>query len=93
MKGRATIAGSSVRGTAKCISTATASAVVFGMLTATGKSALAPIDGAGERDRSAGLFHWLDVKPEAPQEFVWLTPVVGIDYTITTSTGLKWQIK
>jgi hypothetical protein len=33
------------------------------------------------------------VLPEQPQELVWLTPQVGIDYTIKTSTDLEWQIK
>lgn len=40
-----------------------------------------------------GIRHFLHVAPEQPQELVWLVPQVGIDYTITTSTNLKWQIK
>ena len=40
-----------------------------------------------------GLRHFLYVEPEQPQELVWLVPQVGIDYTITASTNLKWQIK
>lgn len=39
-----------------------------------------------------GLFTWLHVEPTEPQQLVWLTPQVGIDYTIETSTGLKWNI-
>lgn len=39
-----------------------------------------------------GLITWLHVEPTEPQQLVWLTPQVGIDYTITTSTGLKWNI-
>lgn len=40
-----------------------------------------------------GLITWLKVTPEEPQELVWLTPQVGIDYYISTSSALKWQIK
>ena len=41
----------------------------------------------------SGLAHWLHVTPETPQQLVWLVPQYGIDYTIETSSGLKWQIK
>lgn len=41
----------------------------------------------------SGLQRFLHVTPEEPQELVWLVPQYGIDYTITTSTGLKWEIK
>jgi hypothetical protein len=41
----------------------------------------------------AGLSHFLHVAPEAPQHLVWLVPQYGIDYIITTSSGLEWQIK
>jgi hypothetical protein len=49
--------------------------------------------GSGERTRDTGLYHWLTVTPTEPQHLVWLTPQVGIDYQIETSTDLKWQIK
>lgn len=49
--------------------------------------------GAAERTRESGLLSWIRVQPEQPQELVWLTPQVGIDYTIETSTDLEWQIK
>lgn len=41
----------------------------------------------------SGLQRFLHVTPEEPQELVWLVPQYGIDYTVTTSTGLKWNIK
>lgn len=50
-------------------------------------------DGSADRTRESGVHHWMKVSPEQPQEFVWLTPQVGIDYDIETSTNLKWQIK
>ena len=50
-----------------------------------------PIGGSGDRSREAGLIHWMQVTPEAPQQFVWLSPQ-GIDYNIETSTGLHWKI-
>ena len=50
-------------------------------------------DGSAERTRKTGLYHYLHVWPEQPQELVWLTPQVGIDYQIETSTDLEWQIK
>jgi hypothetical protein len=50
-------------------------------------------DGSAERTREAGLRHWIKVQPEQPQEIVWLTPQVGIDYQIETSTDLHWIIK
>lgn len=53
--------------------------------------ALRGIAGNGGRSREAGVFHWLKVIPEAPQNFVWLHPE-GIDYDIETSTNLKWKI-
>ena len=48
---------------------------------------------ASKPTEDTGIRHFLHVAPEQPQELVWLVPQVGIDYTITTSTNLKWQIK
>jgi hypothetical protein len=48
---------------------------------------------AAERTRESGLYHYLHVLPEQPQELVWLTPQVGIDYAIEASTDLHWTIK
>jgi len=50
-------------------------------------------DGSASQTRETGLYHYLHVWPEQPQELVWLTPQVGIDYQIETSTDLEWQIK
>lgn len=41
---------------------------------------------------AAGLHHYLNVTPVEAQELVWLTPQVGIDYVVDTSTNLKWNI-
>lgn len=41
----------------------------------------------------SGNRHFINVAPTEPQQLVWLVPQYGIDYTITTSTGLEWQIK
>ena len=48
--------------------------------------------GEAERTRKSGLLSWIRVLPEQPQELVWLTPQVGIDYDIRTSSGLDWRI-
>ena len=57
-----------------------------------GADALGMIGGGGERTRDTGLHHFIYVQPEQSQEIVWLDPF-GIDYTITTSTNLKWKIE
>ncbi len=49
------------------------------------------IEGSGGRSREAGVFHWMRVMPESPQNFVWLHPD-GVDYNVETSTNLKWKI-
>ena len=51
------------------------------------------IPATAERTRESGLYHYLHVLPEQPQELVWLTPQVGIDYAIEASTDLHWTIK
>ena len=50
-------------------------------------------DGNASQTREPGLYHYLRVTPEQPQQLVWLNPQMGIDYTIETSTDLEWQIK
>ena len=92
MKGKARLIGS-IRGSAYGIGSATANAAAFGMLTPCKAVALGVIGGSAERTRDTGLFVWLHVEPSEPQELVWLVPQYGVDYTVTTSTGLNWQIK
>ena len=92
MKGSARIIGS-IGGRAHSIGNATAKAVAFGSLSASRAVALGMVKGSGERTRDTGLWHWIQVTPEEPQQLVWLVPQVGIDYQIETSTNLKWQIK
>lgn len=93
MKGTATIIGlisgrSSVRGQVRgrqvCHRTCPLTGAADGLPMA---------DGSASRTRETGLYHYLHVWPEQPQELVWLTPQVGIDYQIETSTDLEWQIK
>lgn len=81
----------SLKGIAISIADITGDASAIGIMTANGESAIPTINGDASRDRQTGLHHWLHVEPEAPQEVVWLDPY-GIDYYITTSTGLKWRI-
>lgn len=41
----------------------------------------------------SGTRTFIEVAPVEPQQLVWLIPQYGVDYTVTTSTGLHWQIK
>ena len=82
MKGQARLITGSIGAKARMIEGLTAQAHAIGRLV-----------GAGWPTDGIGLHHFLHVAPEQPQELVWLVPQVGIDYTITTSTNLKWQIK
>ena len=52
-----------------------------------------PLTAAASRTRETGLYRYLHVWPEQPQQLVWLNPQMGIDYQIETSTDLEWQIK
>lgn len=70
----------------------TAKAVALGSAVTGRACAFGLVNGNAERTRDTGLHHFLYVQPEQPQEIVWLDPF-GIDYTITTSTNLKWQIE
>lgn len=38
------------------------------------------------------LAKYLRVTPEAEQWLVWLTPQVGVDYTVEANRGLTWQV-
>lgn len=91
MNGRAIIVRG-VGGRAELIDKVKAKAHGMPLITADGDATPQPI-GDGKYTNEPGLIHWMNVTPEETQHFVWLTPVVGIDYTIETSTLLKWQIK
>ena len=92
-----------IRGRAHIISGSTGRAHAAGMVDAKasaiaaiwGRAAdmLSPMRGYAERTRQTGLMTYLRVLPEQPQELVWLTPQVGIDYQIETSNNLEWIIK
>ena len=90
MKGNATITGNITGQATVALADISGKATVMGLINGDAKTTK-PIDGSGDRSRDAGLFHWLQVTPEAPQHLVWLSPQ-GIDYNIETSTGLHWKI-
>lgn len=92
MKGTARFTGS-ISGRAYPTGSVTAIGMRYGTPMVSGATVLGPVGGSGSRTRDTGLFHWLHVMPEEPQQLVWLVPQVGIDYQIETSTNLKWQIK
>ena len=92
MKGSATIIGQ-IRGIAAAIQPRQGTAAARGQVHGSGLPRTRPLAAAAERTRESGLLSWIRVLPEQPQELVWLTPQVGIDYTIETSTDLEWQIK
>lgn len=92
MRGSARLV-SSIRGSAYGIGNATGNAAAFGVLTPSKAAAVGFVNGSAERTRDTGLLHWLHVEPTEPQQLVWLVPQYGIDYTVETSTNLKWQIK
>jgi len=93
MKGSAHIIGS-ISGRGSAIGDVTTKAVSPIALPVGGRAeVLSMIVGNGERTQDTGIRHFLYVSPEQPQNLVWLVPQVGIDYTIETSTNLKWQIK
>ena len=48
---------------------------------------------AAKATDEAGARHFLYVAPSEPQQLVWLVPQVGVDYTVTTSSNLDWEIK
>ena len=81
-----------ISGRAYSIVNATAKAVTFGAMSSSKAITFGAVNGIGERTRDTGLHHFIYVHPEQSQEIVWLDPF-GIDYTITTSTNLKWKIE
>lgn len=91
MNGSATIIGNDMRGRGSVIGGIVGAARASGGVVGS-SDIIKPLSGTGDRTRQTGLHHWMNVEPTEPQQLVWLTPQVGIDYTITTSTGLKWNI-
>lgn len=51
------------------------------------------IHSMAEPTDKSGVLRFLQVAPEEPQDLVWLVPQYGVDYSIITSTGLKWKIQ
>ena len=93
MKGQAYIATGTTSGKGNVMGNIGGGADALGMLHGSSRNVIPPATGEGDRTRESGLLAWIRVLPEQPQELVWLTPQVGIDYTIETSTDLEWQIK
>ena len=91
MKGSATIIGQ-ISGIAAAIQPRQGTAAASGQVHGSGLPRTCPLAAAAERTRESGLLAWIRVMPEQPQELVWLTPQVGIDYDIHTSSGLDWRI-
>lgn len=92
MKGTGRLITATV-GRAKSAGMVDAKALAIGALLSGRTQVFGPVGGSAARTRDTGLLHYLHVLPEQPQELVWLTPQVGIDYQIETSNGLEWQIK
>ena len=76
-----------IRRSVRAVATATGNIGAMAYAMPTGIQSMA------EPTEETGLLRFLNVTPEAPQQLVWLVPQYGVDYTITTSTDLKWQIK
>ena len=91
MKGSATIIGG-ISGRAIVCQPCQGTAAARGQVHGSGLPRTCPLAAAAERTRESGLLAWIRVLPEQPQELVWLTPQVGIDYDIHTSSGLDWRI-
>ena len=90
MNGQAYIASTSAIGKGIMMGGVSGKAATFCMTKGSGHNTVSVVNGEAERTREAGLYHWLKVMPVEPQEIVWLQP--GIDYSIETSSDLKWKI-
>jgi hypothetical protein len=75
-----------IRGSVRAVATVTSGLPAAAITLPTG------IQPKAEATEQAGVRHFLTVAPEEAQQLVWLVPQVGVDYTVTTSTNLKWRI-
>jgi hypothetical protein len=75
-----------IRGSVRAVATVTSGLATAAITLPTG------IQPKAEATEQAGVRHFLTVAPEEAQQLVWLVPQVGVDYTVTTSTNLKWRI-
>lgn len=75
-----------IRGSVRAVATITSGLAAAAITLPTG------IQPKAEATEQAGVRHFLTVAPEEAQQLVWLVPQVGVDYTVTTSTNLKWRI-
>lgn len=76
-----------IRGSVRAVATVTS-----GLAAAAAITLPTGIQPKAEATEQAGVRHFLTVAPEEAQQLVWLVPQVGVDYTVTTSTNLKWRI-
>ena len=83
MRAKATVIRGSVR----------AMAWTSDMTVATACGMPAGIMPSARTTEESGTRHFLYVTPSEPQQLVWLVPQVGVDYTVTTSSHLDWEIK
>lgn len=83
MKAKATI----IHGSVRAVATTTGGMMAVAYTQPNGIKSMA------EPTEETGVLRFLEVTPEAPQELVWLVPQYGVDYSIVTSTGLKWKIQ
>lgn len=83
MKAKATIIQKSVR----------AVATTTGGLMAVAYTQPNGIKSKAEPTNKSGVLRFLQVAPEEPQDLVWLVPQYGVDFFVTTSTGLEWKIE
>ena len=82
MKGSGRLITGSLRASAKIVGTIAAQAWAL----PSGVSVTArPTD-------DVNIHKYLRVAPSEPQQLVWMVPQYGIDYTVATSTGLKWNL-
>lgn len=75
-----------IRGSVRAVATVTSGLAAAAITLPTG------IQPKAEATEQASVRHFLTVAPEEAQQLVWLVPQVGVDYTVTTSTNLKWRI-
>ena len=83
MKAKATIIQKSVR----AVATTTGGMMAVAYTQPNGiKSKAEPTD-------ETGVLRFLKVVPKGTQQLVWFVPQYGVDYFVTTSTGLEWKIE
>lgn len=83
MKAKATI----IQGSVRAVATTTDGLMAVAYTQPNG------IHSKAETTDETGVQRFLEVTPEEPQQLVWLVPQYGVDFFVTTSTGLEWKIE